>query len=49
MSARLARYDVGRIILHLACMVRHGNVRWHWAGIVREVERWCQRCHPSFG
>jgi hypothetical protein len=28
---------VGRVILHLACLMRDGEMRWHWKGIVREV------------
>jgi len=34
----LAQNSVGRVILHLACMIRDGQLRWHWKGIVREVE-----------
>ncbi|MGH8020538.1 MAG: hypothetical protein ACREIA_20090 [Opitutaceae bacterium] len=37
MNTRLCTFAAGRILLHLACMVRHGNLRWHWAGIAREV------------
>ena len=26
-----------RVLLHCTCLVRHGHVRWHWAGILREL------------
>ena len=26
-----------RIVLHCVCVLRHGNFRWHWAGILREL------------
>ncbi len=29
--------SLSRILLHLGCMVRHGHVRWHLAGIAREM------------
>jgi len=28
---------LGRVALHLACLLRDGKVRWHWAGIRREL------------
>ncbi|HEX7861641.1 MAG TPA: hypothetical protein VF773_14995 [Verrucomicrobiae bacterium] len=33
----LAKTPAGRVILHLACLVRDGRLQWHWRGIVREV------------
>ena len=32
----LARYSLGRILLHLLAMSRNGEVRFHGAGIMRE-------------
>jgi len=37
MSARLVEHSLGRVALHLACLLRDGKVRWHWAGIRREL------------
>ena len=37
MSARLVEHSLGRVVLHLACLLRDGRVRWHWAGIRREL------------
>jgi hypothetical protein len=33
----LARYGIGRIVLHLLAMCGDGNVRFHAAGIRREL------------
>jgi hypothetical protein len=37
MQAQLAKYSFGRILLHLACLVRDEKVQWHWQGILREL------------
>jgi hypothetical protein len=37
MSARFVEYSLGRVVLHLACLLRDRKVRWHWAGIRREL------------
>jgi len=37
MSARFVEHSLGRVMLHLACLLRDGKVRWHWAGIRREL------------
>jgi hypothetical protein len=39
----LAETSFGRVLLHLACLLRDHRVRWHWSGIVREF-RHC-RCN----
>ena len=33
----LARFSLGRILLHLLCMLQNRRVRFHVAGIVREI------------
>ena len=35
--ATLARYGIGRIVLHLLAMCGDGNIRFHVAGIRREL------------
>jgi hypothetical protein len=35
--ARLAETSIGRVLLHLACLLRDGKARWHWAGVRREL------------
>jgi len=32
-----AESHVGRIILHLMCLMRDRKWSWHWAGIRREI------------
>ena len=36
-STSVAHWRVGRAALHLACLLRGRNVRWHCAGMVREI------------
>ena len=36
LKLRLARYSFGRVVLHLICLARDGEWRWHWAGVLRE-------------
>lgn len=36
---QLAGSRSGRIVLHLACIVRHGRIHWHFQGIAREFKR----------
>ena len=36
MKTWLAERSSGRVLLHLACLLRDGHVRWHWAGVLRE-------------
>jgi hypothetical protein len=33
---QLSHSRSGRILLHLACIARHGRVHWHFRGIARE-------------
>lgn len=35
----LVQRPLGRVTLHAWCMVRGGRVRWHMAGIVRELRQ----------
>jgi hypothetical protein len=35
--ATLVRYRLGRILLHLAAMIGDGALRFHTAGILREL------------
>lgn len=37
MKLVMAEYVMGRILLHVACAVRGGKVRFHLAGIHREI------------
>ena len=39
MKTWLAERSSGRVLLHLACLLRDGHVRWHWAGIKRELQK----------
>jgi hypothetical protein len=41
--ARLARFGFGRILLHLLAMAGDRAVRFHAAGIVRELPWRCAR------
>ena len=36
MTSMLAKNRLGRIVLHVTCLVQDGKWRWHWAGICRE-------------
>ena len=36
----LARFSGGRIVLHLGAMLGDGAVRFHAAGIARELRAW---------
>jgi hypothetical protein len=38
----LARFSGGRILLHLAALVGDGAVRFHAAGIARELRGWAK-------
>ncbi len=29
---------ITRIIRHVMCLIRHGHLRWHLSGIIREVK-----------
>ena len=34
----LAKYPLGRVVLHVICLVRHpANFKWHLRGIGREI------------
>jgi hypothetical protein len=35
-SEQLVRSKVGRIVLHLICVSRDRQFRWHWQGIRNE-------------
>ncbi|MBI3414204.1 MAG: glycoside hydrolase family 32 protein [Verrucomicrobia bacterium] len=37
MKNRLSKHRLGRAALHLACILRGGCVRWHFAGMLREL------------
>ena len=37
MIAELARFSLGRVLLHFIAMLRDGAVRFHAAGIAREL------------
>jgi hypothetical protein len=37
MSLRLSKYGAFRVLLHLFCLLHRRHVRWHWAGIAREL------------
>ena len=39
MIAELARFSLGRVLLHFIAMLRDGAVRFHAAGIARELSR----------
>lgn len=39
MATLLAQHSYGRILLHIVTMIGDGEIRWHWAGIAREVLR----------
>jgi hypothetical protein len=36
-SRRLSQSSKGRAVLHLLCLMLDGHVRWHIAGIKREL------------
>lgn len=36
MANKLIKHSLGRVLLHAACAFR-GNIRWHLAGIEREL------------
>jgi hypothetical protein len=37
MKTWLIKRFSGRVLLHLACLLRDGKVQWHWAGMKREL------------
>lgn len=37
LSNKLSETPKGRALLHLICLIRDGHVRWHVAGIKREL------------
>jgi hypothetical protein len=39
MKSRLAERPFGRVLLHVACVLRDHHWRWHWLGIQRELTR----------
>ncbi len=39
MKTWLAERSSGRVLLHLACLLRDGKARWHWAGVLRELQK----------
>ena len=47
MKLFLAEYVLGRILLHLGCALRGGKVRFHLAGIRRELGRLAAACLPA--
>jgi len=38
-KSKLATTRTGRIILHTYCLALDHKVKWHWAGIVRELKK----------
>jgi hypothetical protein len=44
MKTWLAERSSGRVLLHLVCLLRHGHVRWHWAGMKREFQKLARQC-----
>jgi hypothetical protein len=38
MKNHIAQYPFGRILLHLACLLRDHKMAWHWNGITRELK-----------
>jgi len=47
MKTWLAERSSGRVLLHLACLLRDGHVRWHWAGMKREFQNFAPRRAPG--
>lgn len=47
MSARLVEHSLGRVMLHLACLLRDGKMRWHWAGIRRKLRLTSSTLHSQ--
>jgi hypothetical protein len=39
MAMRLSQHSCGRILLHIVALVADGHIRWHCAGIAREMWR----------
>ena len=37
MAQRLATCRIGRVLLHLTALVRDHQLRWHLAGVLREL------------
>jgi len=37
-ATKLAENRVGRICLHLLCLMRDGRLGWHMAGVWRELQ-----------
>ena len=35
----MANYRIGRMALHLICILRGSDFRMHFAGVVRELQR----------
>jgi hypothetical protein len=48
MIAELARFSLGRVLLHLISMLGDRAVRFHAAGIMRELS-WVNRLAPVWG
>lgn len=39
MNLYLAKYTLGRMLLHLGCIARGGQWKFHWTGVLREFTR----------
>jgi hypothetical protein len=37
MKLLLSEHACGRVLLHLLCLMRDRKIRWHWAGMMREL------------
>jgi hypothetical protein len=37
MKLFLAQHSLGRVVLHVGCLLRDGRLRSHWAGVMREL------------
>src|ERR1700743_503810 len=48
MKLLMAKSNAGRIFLHLLCLLRGGNCRFHWAGVTREFKGICKNARTIF-
>jgi predicted alpha-1,2-mannosidase len=48
MKLLLAKSNAGRILLHLLCVCRGGDRRFHWAGVSREFKSACKNARSLF-
>ncbi len=48
MKLLMAKSNAGRIFLHLLCIFRGGDCRFHWAGVTREFKGICKNARAIF-